>query len=50
MKQDQVLTPEQLRRITISREQLPFDGDARLFRLGIEARRLGLAYEGDFWE
>ena len=29
------------------REREPFDGDARLFRLGIEAHRLGLAFEYD---
>src|SRR5947209_9173123 len=44
---DPVLTPEQLGRLTISGDQDPFDGDARLFRLGVEAHRLGLAYEYD---
>ena len=44
---DPVLTPDQLARLTISAAQEPFDGDARLFRLGIEAHRLGLAYEYD---
>ena len=44
---DPVLTPDQLARLTISADQEPFDGDARLFRLGIEAHRLGLAYEYD---
>src|SRR5437762_5255546 len=44
---DPVLTPAQLARLTISAECEPFDGDARLFRLGIEAHRLGLAYEYD---
>src|SRR5882757_7049533 len=44
---DPVLTPEQLARLSISADQEPFDGDARLFRLGIEAQRLGLAYEYD---
>src|SRR5215470_14596655 len=44
---DPVLTPEQLARLTVSAEQEPFDGDARLFRLGVEAHRLGLAYEYD---
>ena len=33
--------------LTISAEQEPFDGDARLFRLGVVAHRLGLAYEYD---
>lgn len=44
---DPVLTPDQLARLTISADQEPFDGDARLFRLGVEAYRLGLAYEYD---
>jgi superfamily II DNA or RNA helicase len=44
---DPVLTPEQLTLLTISADQEPFDGDARLFRLGVEAHRLGLAYEYD---
>src|SRR5262249_18563671 len=44
---DPVLTPEQLARLTVSADQEPFDGDARLFRLGVEAHRLGLAYEYD---
>src|SRR5437667_3774963 len=42
-----VLTPDQLARLAISADQEPFDGDARLFRLGVEAQRLGLAYEYD---
>src|SRR5947208_1377026 len=44
---DPVLTPHQLARLTVSADQEPFDGDARLFRLGVEAHRLGLAYEYD---
>lgn len=44
---DPVLTPDQLARLIVSAEQEPFDGDARLFRLGVEAHRLGLAYEYD---
>lgn len=44
---DPVLTPEQISHLTISAEREPFDGDARLFRLAIEAHRLGLAYEYD---
>src|SRR5260370_42387181 len=40
-----VLTPEQLAGLTVSAEQEPFDGDARLFRIGVEAHRLGLAYQ-----
>src|SRR6266481_3692859 len=44
---DPVLMPDQLARLTISADQEPLDGDARLFRLGVEAHRLGLAYEYD---
>ena len=44
---DPVLNPQQLAMLTVSAEREPFDGDARLFRLGIEAHRLGLAYEYD---
>jgi superfamily II DNA or RNA helicase len=44
---DPVLTPDQLAHLTISADQEPFDGDARLFRLGVEAHRLGLAFEYD---
>ncbi|MDY3563399.1 DUF3883 domain-containing protein [Gemmata sp. JC673] len=44
---DPVLTPDQLARLTVSSGHEPLDGDARLFRLGVEAQRLGLAYEYD---
>lgn len=44
---DPVLNAAQLAQLVISAEQEPFDGDARLFRLGIEAHRLGLAYVYD---
>src|ERR1700737_1989043 len=44
---DPVLTPAQLARLTISADQEPVAGAARLFRLGVEAHRLGLAYEYD---
>lgn len=47
LTRDPVLTPAQIAQLTISAEREPFDGDARLFRLGIEAQRLGLAYEYD---
>ncbi len=47
MTHDPVLSPEQLAQLTVSAEREPFDGDARLFRLGVEAHRLGLAYEYD---
>jgi superfamily II DNA or RNA helicase len=42
-----VLTPTQLAHLSVSAEHEPFDGDARLFRLGVEAHRLGLAFEYD---
>src|SRR5437868_9445033 len=44
---DPVLNSAQIAQLTVSADQIPFDGDARLFRLGIEAHRLGLAYEYD---
>jgi hypothetical protein len=44
---DPVLAPAQLAQLKVSAQRQPFDGDARLFRLGIEAHRLGLAYEYD---
>ena len=44
---DPVLNASQLSQLTVSADTEPFDGDARLFRLGIEAQRLGLAYEYD---
>jgi superfamily II DNA or RNA helicase len=44
---DPVLTAAQIAQLTVSAEAEPFDGDARLFRLAVEALRLGLAYEYD---
>jgi hypothetical protein len=44
---DTILSPTQLAQLVVSPDQPAFDGDARLFRLGIEAQRLGLAYEYD---
>lgn len=44
---DRILTPEQLGLLVVSPQSAPFDGNARKFRLGIEAVRLGLAYEYD---
>jgi superfamily II DNA or RNA helicase len=44
---DPVFSPLQLSQLVISSDRVPFDGDARLFRLGVEAHRLGLAYEYD---
>ena len=42
-----ILTAEQIAELKISPETEPFDGDAAKFRLGVEAMRLGLAYEYD---
>src|SRR3989442_1097328 len=42
-----ILTAEQIATLEISPEKRPFYGDPSRFRLGIEAMRLGLAYEYD---
>ncbi|HWO99229.1 MAG TPA: hypothetical protein VNL74_01200 [Methylococcus sp.] len=42
-----ILTVEQLTLLTAPPAHEPFDGDARKFRLGLEAMRLGLAYDYD---
>ena len=42
-----MLSPAQLAYLEVSTEQELFDGDARLFRLGVDAQRLGLAFEYD---
>ncbi len=42
-----ILSVEQLGQLHASPAQEPFDGDAIKFRLGVEAMRLGLAYEYD---
>lgn len=47
LSRDSIFTAAQLAQLSISAEQEPFDGDARRFRLGVEAMRLGLAYEYD---
>jgi len=47
LARDIVLSPAQLAQLELPAERQPFDGNARLFRLGIEAYRLGLAYEYD---
>lgn len=47
MVHERILSPTQLQKIEISPLKEPFDGDATRFRLGIEAMRLGLAYEYD---
>ena len=44
---DPVLGPEQIAQLTVTGESEPFDGSAVLFRIGVEAHRLGLAYEYD---
>ena len=47
LTRDPVLNEEQLSKLNVSADQEPFDGSAALFRIGIEAHRLGLAYEYD---
>src|SRR5690348_6388760 len=42
-----LLDAAQLAQLTIASKDEPFDGDALRFRLGVEAHRLGLAYEYD---
>src|SRR3954452_9141519 len=42
-----ILTPAQLANLEGSPEEQPFDGDATKFKLGVEALRLGIAYEYD---
>lgn len=42
-----ILSPAQLANLDGSPEQQPFDGDATKFKLGVEALRLGIAYEYD---
>jgi superfamily II DNA or RNA helicase len=42
-----VLTTEKLALLQTSPDTEPFDGDSKMFRLGIEAMRLGLAFEYD---
>jgi superfamily II DNA or RNA helicase len=42
-----VLSPDQLQLLNATPERALFDGDPTRFRLGIEAARLGLAYEYD---
>ncbi|MDG6999337.1 MAG: helicase, partial [Nitrososphaerota archaeon] len=44
---DSILSPEQIAQLEASPDREPFDGDATKFRLGVEAMRLGLAYEYD---
>jgi len=44
---ERILESKQLERLDASPEKEPFDGDPARFRVGIEALRLGLAYEYD---
>ena len=44
---DPILSSTQLGELTVSPTTEPFDGDPARFRLGVEAERLGLAYEYD---
>ena len=47
LTRDPILSQDQLAQLIVSADREPFDGDARRFRLGVEAQRLGLAYEYD---
>jgi hypothetical protein len=40
-----ILNPQQIAALETSPESCAFDGDPQRFRLGIEAMRLGLAFE-----
>ena len=44
---DPILNASQLAQLSVTPKEPPFDGDAQRFRLGVEAARLGLAYEYD---
>ncbi len=44
---DPILAPDQVTALKVSAEREPFDADSRMFRLGVEAHRLGLAFEYD---
>ena len=44
---DAVLSSEQITQLKVSGEAEPFNGSALHFRIGVEAHRLGLAYEYD---
>ena len=44
---DPILDASQLAQLRLSPKDPPFDGDAHHFKLGVEAARLGLAYEYD---
>lgn len=42
-----ILNDKQIAQLEMNPEKEPFDGDARKFRLAVEAMRLGIAYEFD---
>lgn len=44
---DAILTIEQIEQLSVEPLATPYDGDPKKFRVGIEAQRLGLAYEYD---
>jgi len=44
---ERLLSPEQVHSLKVIPARAPFEGDALRFRLGIEAARLGMAYEYD---
>lgn len=44
---DRILVPEDISKIRVLSTEESFEGDAHKFRLAIEAKRLGLAYEYD---
>jgi len=44
---ERLLSPDQVYHLKVIPAEAPFDGEALRFRLGIEAARLGLAYEYD---
>jgi superfamily II DNA or RNA helicase len=44
---DPILDLDQLAQLTLTPKDPPFDGDSLHFKLGVEAARLGLAYEYD---
>src|SRR3974377_1142814 len=44
---DIILTEEKLKLLETTPDTAPFDGDPQMFSLGIEAMRLGLAFEYD---
>ena len=44
---DNILSPDQIASLQIISDEVSFEGDAANFRLGVEAMRLGLAYEYD---